>query len=232
MAVSSEFDDYEHSYDSAVGDAIKFSHQGHEFFTRAKVNHLLQTVRRYVGDPADQRVLDVGCGPGATDKMLVPEVGSLHGVDSSEGMISQAQRTNPQVEYRTYDGKRLPFDDAAFDVTFAICVLHHVALPDWSRFVTEIGRVTKPTGVSMIFEHNPYNPLTRSAVNKCPFDEGVTLAPKHRTVNLYEQAGLQVLEKRYILFIPFKQDVSIVVDRALRWLPLGGQYFVAAQPRP
>ena len=55
-------------------------------------------------------------------------------------------------------------------------VTEHVAL------LAEIRRVLKPQGLLFVFEHNPLNPLTRHAVDTCPFDENAVLirAPKMR----------------------------------------------------
>lgn len=224
------FESYGDSYVEAVDDVIAFSHQGHEFFTRAKVDHLVELIRRHIGDPAGVRVLDFGCGPGRTDAMLAPSVGEVVGVDVSEALIVRARRDNPDMRFLHYDGERLPFDDDTFDVTFAVCVMHHVPPAQWQAASNEMVRVTKPGGLSVIFEHNPRNPLTRKAVNDCAFDEGVTLLSRRQSTVLQRGSGATPVEGRYILFVPVSQSVSYAVDRALGWLPLGGQYYVASRP--
>ena len=229
MSKPDAFKDFEHTYASAIDDVVAFSHQGHEFFTRAKVDHLLDLVGRLVGDPASQCLLDVGCGPGATDAMLVPHVGGLFGVDVSAAMVGQARSANPSGNYQVYDGVSLPYDNDEFDVVFTICVLHHVEPPKWQSFVQEIGRVTRFGGLTVVFEHNPYNPLTRRAVNHCDFDDGVTLLPRRTTTSLCLKARMQVVEKRYILFVPVNRAVSRAADTFLGWLPAGAQYYVAAR---
>lgn len=226
------FDRYaDHSYACEVESVIPFTHQGHEFFTRAKVNHLLSLVTRRVGAPSEVSVLDVGCGPGVTDAMLVPHVRSVTGVDVSAGMVEAAAAANPEGTYRAYDGTTLPFADDTFDVSFAICVFHHIdpGAPR-DRVAAEMARVTRPGGVCVVFEHNPYNPLTRRAVNTCAFDEGVTLLTAGQTARHWGQAGATVTDKRYILFVPVSQRVSAGADRVFAKLPLGGQFYVAARP--
>ena len=47
------------------------------------------------------------------------------------------------------------------DATYATCVMHHVPRARWRLFASELGRVTRPGGTVLTFEHNPYNPLTR-----------------------------------------------------------------------
>ena len=91
----------------------------------------------------------------------------LAGVDPSEAMIEAARKANPEADYRVADGTELPFEDGSFDLAFAVCVLHHVAPPDRPAFVAELARVTRPGGLTVVFEHNPLNPLTRLAVRRC-----------------------------------------------------------------
>jgi len=229
-AAQDPFADHADAYAETIETATAFSHQGHNFFTRAKVRHLLDFISTHVGDPASQRVLDVGCGPGVTDAQLVGEVGRLSGSDPSAALLDRAVADNPSVDYRLGDGDTLPFDDAAFGVTFTICVLHHVPPPQWADFMAEMARVTRPGGLAIVMEHNPWNPLTRRAVNTCPFDEGVTLLSRPTTTSLAKAAGMEVVDGSYILFAPFGDRASDLADRALGWLPMGGQYWVAATP--
>ena len=63
------------------------------------------------------------------------------------------------AKFEWYDGDRLPFGDATFDVVIAICALHHVPTPHRPEFLAELHRVTRQDGLVVIFEHNPLNPL-------------------------------------------------------------------------
>lgn len=224
------FHAYRDGYGDAIDDAIGFCHQGHEFFTRAKVRHLLRLIRAHVGLPGHVRVLDLGCGPGVTDRVLSPQLPGLSGTDVSRPLLERAAQDNPAVDYRHYDGTLLPWPDDHFDVTFTICVLHHVEPPGRGAFMREMARVTRPDGLAVVFEHNPWNPLTRRAVSSCDFDEGVTLLSRRTMRRLCEAAGLEVVDAAYILFVPFGDRLSDMADQVLGWLPLGGQYVVAARP--
>jgi SAM-dependent methyltransferase len=132
------------------------------------------------------------------------------------------------VQYEDYDGGRLPFDDDAFDLAFTICVLHHVPPADWDSFTDELRRVVRPGGLVVAFEHNPLNPLTRVSVSRCPFDEDVTLLRAGTTLRLLGDAGLTPVERRYIFFLPLRRIAESRVENALRRVPFGAQYFVAA----
>lgn len=156
---------------------------------------------------------------------------TLDAIDVSTGVIETAAAANPTVRYREYDGRTLPYPDEAFDVAFAICVVHHVPPAEWEPFAAELRRVVRPGGLALVFEHNPVNPLTRLAVYRCAFDEDVVLLGKRKTERLLAEAGLDVEESRYIVFFPWRAGWLRAVERRLGPLPLGAQYYVAARRR-
>jgi len=96
------------------------------------------------------RVLDVGCGFGLETLRLAEVVGptgAVTGMDSSVRFVAEAQRRAAglgSVEFRHGDAQRLPFADAAFDVTRAERVLVYVDDP--VRALDEMVRVTRPGG--------------------------------------------------------------------------------------
>jgi SAM-dependent methyltransferase len=143
-------------------------------------------------------------------------------------MIATARERNPDVLYHVGDGSRLPFEDGEYDLTFTSCVLHHVPPAERGAFVRELGRVTRPGGLVVVFEHNPLNPLTRLAVRRCEFDEDALLLGRGETRQRLTQAGLRAAEERYILFFPWRGRLLERAEQALAPVPLGAQYYVAA----
>jgi SAM-dependent methyltransferase len=221
------FDRYESEYEQLVQRSIGWSGADHAFFVEAKAEHLLRLVRRYIGDPAEARVVDVGCGVGVMHRYL-RGVGRLDGADVSAASIERARRENPEVEYAVAPAERLPYDDDAFDVAFAIGLLHHLAPESRDAAIAELARVTRPGGLVVPFEHNPLNPLTRLAVARCEFDEdAVLLGPRELRARL-GRVGLRPVEERYILFFPWRGAPFRRAEDVLRRLPLGAQYYVAA----
>ena len=223
------FDEYGETYDDAMKKSIGFMGQNHDYYTVAKVDRILDVIQRHLGDPRHQRVLDVGCGVGKTDRLLAPHLGSLTGVDVSSASVDRARRDNPQVRYEAYDGRILPFQNESFDVAFVICVLHHVLPKDRIPLLTEMKRVLKPGGLLLVFEHNPFNPLTQLAVARCAFDRDAQLLTRRLSFRLLNESGLSVVEKRYILFSPFKFKGSNWIEQQFQQIPLGAQYYVAGQ---
>jgi SAM-dependent methyltransferase len=224
------FDKHVDSYRDEVARSIAFANVDHTHVTTRKVEHLLAVCTSLLGSPREQRVLDVGCGVGLTDRLLVDQVGSLHGIDISAESVAAAAKANPSACYMAFDGTAFPLADASADLAFAICVLHHVPPDERAGFTAELRRVVRPGGVVVIFEHNPLNPLTRVAVSRCELDEGVMLARKGTTARLLEGAGLRVERSAYVIFTPSARWAARV-DGALRWCPAGAQYYVAARRR-
>jgi SAM-dependent methyltransferase len=224
-----EFDGYSDSYREAVEESIAFAGADLDLYTRAKAEELLELAGR-VGPPDRLAFLDVGCGPGGTDRFLRDRVGRLAGVDVATGMVQRARAQNPWAEYRDFaEGQPIPFEDSSFDVCFAVCVLHHVPRQKRLGLVAEMRRVCRPGGLVALFEHNPLNPLTRRAVSGCEFDRDTELLSRREAIRLLRAAGLPAPGGRYIVFFPRESRLLRGIERLLGWLPLGAQYAAFAQ---
>jgi SAM-dependent methyltransferase len=224
-----EFDAYADSYRDAVSRSIAFCPQEVGFFARRKADQLFELSSRFVGDPSELSVLDVGCGIGTTDQYLTGRFGAVHGVDVAAEAVARAAADNPDAHFQAYSGDTLPNASASLDVVFAACVLHHIRPAERAAFVLEMRRVTRPGGLVVVFEHNPVNPLTRLAVSRCEFDEGVELLSRRSTARLLGESGLVDLESAYIVFFPWERRPLPTIERWIRRVPLGAQYYVAGR---
>ena len=83
------------------------------------------------GVAGGQRVLDVGCGPGALTAELVRRAGAANvaAVDPSEPFVAAARERQPGVDVRQASAEELPFEDAAFDAALAQLVVHFMSDP-------------------------------------------------------------------------------------------------------
>jgi ubiquinone/menaquinone biosynthesis C-methylase UbiE len=223
-----DFDLHAATYEEAVDRSISFTGRDSAFFAKRKMELLRRILATRGHDLSQAAVLDVGCGTGTTDRYLVSQVRTLHGVDLAPQMLNEARRNVPDAQFSQYDGRTLPFASDSFDVVIAICVLHHVPVPDQPRFLAEIHRVTVPGGLIAIFEHNPNNPLTRRAVRGCELDLGVILLSAGDVERLLADVGAGLVGHEYILFTPLGGRLGATVDRWFRRIPLGGQHVVLA----
>jgi SAM-dependent methyltransferase len=85
------------------------------------------------------RVLDVGCGPGALSAAAAARRAPVVGVDLAEGMLEEARRRHPELEFVCADAEALPFPDGSFDVALGAFLVNH--LPDAETAVAEMRRV-------------------------------------------------------------------------------------------
>src|SRR5262249_46690441 len=95
------------------------------------------------GVEAGQRVLDVGCGPGALTPELVERLGAaaVSAVDPSERFVAAARDRHPGVHVEHAAAEELPFVDGSFDATLAQLVVHFMADP--VAGLREMKRVTR-----------------------------------------------------------------------------------------
>jgi SAM-dependent methyltransferase len=98
------------------------------------------------GIEAGQRVLDVGCGPGALTGELVRRLGAdaVTAVDPSEPFVEAVRARHPGVTVLQASAEALPFDDDSFDVALAQLVVHFMSDP--VAGLAEMRRVTRPGG--------------------------------------------------------------------------------------
>jgi SAM-dependent methyltransferase len=228
-APMADFNVHAPSYAEQVQQSISFCGTEMEFFVRRKAEHLLEIARRCLGDLAEVSALDAGCGIGTTDAFLTGCFGALHGIDVAAAPLVDAAQRNADAHYTACDGLALPYQDATIDLAFAVCVLHHVTPANRPAFIAELRRVVRPGGLIVIFEHNPFNPLTRLAVSRCDFDKGVELLSRRACSRLLTTARLQPVESGDILFTTFDRPITRRIESRLRRVPFGAQHYVAAR---
>jgi len=109
----------------------------------------------FAGVVAGQRVLDVGCGPGALTAELVGRLGAddVSAVDPSESFVAAARVRHPDVDVHQAAAEELPFEDGVFGAALAQLVVHFMADP--IAGAREMARVTSEGGViaACVWDH-------------------------------------------------------------------------------
>ena len=146
-----------------------------------------------------QRVLDVGCGPGALTAELVSRAGTdaVSAVEPSASFVAAARDRLPGVDIRLSAAEQLPFPDGAFDAAMAQLVVHFMTDP--VAGLREMGRVTRPGGVvsACVWDHaGGRGPLTvfwravRELDPSADDESGLAGVREGHLAELFAQAGL------------------------------------------
>lgn len=106
--------------------------------------------------PLGARVLDLGCGEGATLHHLRGPEGAV-GVDLFEDKLKFAEARLPSCRFIAASACDLPFEAGSFDHVLVRDVVHHIEEP--ARLVSECRRVLAPGGRVDVLEPCRYNPL-------------------------------------------------------------------------
>jgi len=153
---------------------------------------------------AGQRVLDVGCGPGALTGELVRRLGpaAVSAVDPSEPFVAAARERHPGVSVQRAAAEQLPFEAQEFDAVLAQLVVHFMADPVVG--LRELVRVTRKDGVvaACVWDHGggqgPLSLFWEAARELDPDVEDESRlagAREGHLAQLFEAAGLHEIEE-------------------------------------
>lgn len=151
---------------------------------------------------AEDRVLDVGCGPGVLLAELARRLGADRavGVDPSEPFAAAARAAVPGADVGAAAAEELPFEDGAFDVAMSQLVVNFMA--DAPAGVREMCRVARRTVTSCVWDYAGEMTMLRvfwdAALELDPQapDEGRVMryCKPDELATLWEDAGLRKVE--------------------------------------
>jgi ubiquinone/menaquinone biosynthesis C-methylase UbiE len=220
-----EFDRHAEDYEAMHKASIAFSGCETSYFAEYKIAFAAS-----LGcEPAT--IVDFGAGIGNSIpyfRRYFPRA-RLICLDNSSESLALAARRFPGSEQTMTVRDTLPVEDGSSDLTFAACVFHHIDPLVHEYWLKELHRVTRPGGIFVVFEHNPYNPLTRKAVAGCAFDQDAILIKAGTMMEALSKAGWRDIGLRYHVFFPQALAKLRMLEPALGWLPLGGQYSLTAR---
>ncbi len=223
-----EFDRYASSYAELLDDPLRsrFARDPLHFHRRKWL--LIERLLRGAGVAAAAlRWLDVGCGRGELLELAGKSFLQATGCDPSAGMLPAGASVKA---YQQTSLVELPFESGSFDFVTAVCVLHHVHGKDRPLLANEMRRILSPRGLCCIIEHNPWNPVTRTIVKRCPVDVDAELLTAGEASRLLRASGFRIIGREYFLYLPERLFHAFgAVERVLSRLPFGGQHALLAQ---
>jgi ubiquinone/menaquinone biosynthesis C-methylase UbiE len=151
---------------------------------------VMADIRRRMVRGLDGRVLEIGCGAGATFSHVGPDVCEIVGLEPDRRACAQARTRgaalNGRVAVLRGSAEALPFAAASFDHLLSICVL--CSVPDLAAALAEVRRVLRPGGRLHFYEHgrspsrpvaalqDALTPLWRAAMGGCQPNRDVEAA--------------------------------------------------------
>lgn len=228
--MSHEFDDYVDDYADQHRHSIRLSGEDPNFFADYKVKALKKMASSWGFDAP--RILDFGSGIGNSIPAFRKHFPGLDVTQSdlSSDSLERAKKLHGGDESQIRINENgIAVEENSFDIVFTACVFHHIPHKEHDFWLKEILRVTKPNGGLVIFEHNPWNPLTLHAVRNCPFDVNAHLISSPLMSKRLRSAGWTDVKTTYHVFFPAILAPLRVVDPALGRLPLGAQYSCASR---
>ena len=131
---------------------------------------LTEKALRFCSISENDRVLDLGCGRGATVNYLYERHGiRAVGVDPSQKLIREAKNRYWCADFVPGKGEELPLKSADFDCVLAECTL---SLMETGSTFKQVSRVLKDNGwfvITDVYARNPdaVNELNGFSVNSC-----------------------------------------------------------------
>jgi SAM-dependent methyltransferase len=223
-AGSREFDRYAEDYKSLLDRSIRMSGDGAEYFSEYKARY----IARAAGPRFSGKILDFGCGIGLLSARLKQHLSAaaIHGYDPSPESIGLIP---PALAAGGHFSDNLDDFDGDYNLAVVSNVMHHVAKAHREQTIVDIAAHLAPGGRLILFEHNPWNPLTRRVVRQCPFDDGVALLPSGEASSYFARAGLTLHSRDFIIFFPRLLAPLRALEPWLSWLPAGAQYALVGE---
>ncbi|MBP2450636.1 class I SAM-dependent methyltransferase [Mycolicibacterium lutetiense] len=168
---------------------------------------LAEVFAAFSGVGAGDKVLDVGCGPGALTAHLLSVGARVAAIDPSPPFVDAICKRFPELDVRQGVAEELPYDTADFDAALAQLVVHFMADPVGG--IRQMARVTRPGGVvAACVWDGPTGALAPfwEAVHRIDADaeDEALLSGAHRghLTEIFEAAGLHDVDEH-----PLEVDV-------------------------
>jgi len=221
-----EFDRFADEYEASLDDVVRLSGESTDFFARQKVATVARVLDKVAPQPSV--ILDFGAGVGGSVphfEACFPAAQIVCAEVSSRSIALANKRFGVRADFKQITADTLPVPDQSADLLFAACVFHHIPHGEHGRWLEQLYAVARPGARLFVFEHNPYNPLTRKTVNACEFDANAELIKPAALVSALREAGWAEARSQYTLFFPAMLSALRPLEPWLGWLPLGAQYY-------
>jgi len=225
---TAEFDKFADEYLAAHTKNLRCTGEGPEYFSRYKIEAIRNRwTREARAEP--KTILDFGSGVGNSLPFLSQNfpTAELTALDVSRRSLEISERRNPgMAKFVVHRGEsHFGLQPGAFDLIFTSCVFHHIPADEHTGLFAQLRSLLARDGVTVAFEHNPNNPVTRYIVATCPFDENARLISAKEMVERQRKAGFSQIDISYTGFFPGPLRLFRPLERFMTSIPIGAQYY-------
>jgi len=184
--------DYRQQYDQVVQANIALHQRlaadyntGEPHFRPENVANVQRKLRAVADAAGHGRMLDLGCGTGFMINIGRSIFQYIHGVDVSEAMMGQVDRSGPaHIELTLADSGSVPLEEGTYDVVTSYSFLHH--LYDCMPSLKTAARALKPGGrlygdlepnydfwaaVAQLDRHGAYDPIVKREIEMVTYKD-------------------------------------------------------------
>jgi SAM-dependent methyltransferase len=212
------------TYDAALARGLEVTGESKDFYARERVRWTARRLRERGWHGG--RVLDFGCGTGATTSLLLQQLDASHvvGTDTSSTLLNKARERYGTGAVSFAPDSEIPSD--RFDLVYLNGVFHHIEPPKRVGVVARIFKSLNRGGYVAFWENNPFNPGTRYVMSRISFDRDARMLRPAESRNLLRRAGFEALLTDYRFVFPRMLKFLRGLEPRLVRLPLGGQYLI------
>jgi SAM-dependent methyltransferase len=218
------FDDFDRDYYVTVQKGLQATGESKTNLIRRRLtwlNHQLMKAKFKV-----ELVLDYGCGCGDTCpyvfKTLKPATMSVPTYLQNRS----SYQTNAMGMNTVSSLKRASWRHPATSTSRTA-----MAFPFMQRLLAlqRVVQLLRPGGLIAFWENNPWNPGTRYAMRRIPFDRDAIMLSAGESRRLLRDAGFDILETSYLCLFPHRLYWLRPLETTMACLPIGGQTQILAR---
>ena len=208
------------------------------------VMHDLEILKKL--SPPSQRILDFGCGIGLQSFLLAKAGYQVIGLETVEDKsldgflkgkaeshiksreesmenVWQVINKKTKINFKFYDGKKIPYQDGHFDIVFAYAVLEHIPPIEVPNIINEIHRVLRTNGLFYIFQLPQRTSYTEFIARKLGMESHEFLWDLKTVNSLLDKNGLRTIYSEKVDMLinhPYKivNPLSPIIDPLNKFL--------------
>jgi ubiquinone/menaquinone biosynthesis C-methylase UbiE len=163
--------------------------------------------------PHNPSILDAGCGAGRDSQEFFKKGARITGIDISEGLLKEARKVNPSIEFIYGDLTAIPFKNEIFDGVWSEASLVHLEkLEDVQKALNECYRVLKPEGALHLYVKKQMGSNETEVIKD-------SLSNHERFFRYYTEKGLEeILTQIGFSILEIKQSDDRHGRKEVQWL--------------